>query len=109
MRIVVQGTGPALVMIHGWAMHSGIFAPLVERLDAHFTLYLVDLPGHGRNRDDATPLQLGTLAEVIAAHTPRALWLGWSLGGLVALHAAQTQPERVRGLAMLCASPRFVR
>src|SRR5690606_34397836 len=40
---------------------------------------------------------------------PRALWAGWSLGGLFALHAAATRPAAVRGLAMLCASPRFVR
>jgi pimeloyl-[acyl-carrier protein] methyl ester esterase len=39
----------------------------------------------------------------------RALWAGWSLGGLVALHAAARTPERVRGLAMIAASPRFVR
>ena len=36
------------------------------------------------------------------------MWCGWSLGGLVALHAAATLPQ-VRGLAMLAATPRFVR
>ena len=36
------------------------------------------------------------------------MWCGWSLGGLVALHGAATLPQ-VRGLAMLAATPRFVR
>src|SRR5690606_40237197 len=44
----------------------------------------------------------------IADRVPRAIWLGWSLGGLVALHAALDRPAQVRGLAMLCATPRFV-
>ena len=109
MFIETRGTGPALVLIHGWAMHGGIFAPLVERLQSRFQLHLVDLPGHGRSRDDDSPLALASVAERIAAEIPRALWLGWSLGGLVALLAAQKNPSAVRGLIMLCASPRFVR
>lgn len=39
---------------------------------------------------------------------PPAVWLGWSLGGLFALHAAATLPQ-VRGLIMLAATPCFVR
>ena len=109
MRIPTVGSGPPLVLLHGWAMHSGIFAPLVERLRARFTLHLVDLPGHGVNRDSPLDLDLASVAAAVAAHTPPATWLGWSLGGLVALHAAQTRPQSVRGLVMLCASPRFVR
>ena len=45
----------------------------------------------------------------LADAVPDAPWLGWSLGGLVALHAAQARPTRVPALLMLCASPRFVR
>ncbi|HMB43954.1 MAG TPA: alpha/beta fold hydrolase, partial [Luteimonas sp.] len=109
MFIETRGTGPALVLIHGWAMHGGIFAPLVERLQSRYQLHLVDLPGHGRSRDDASPLALTSVAERITAEVPHALWLGWSLGGLVALQAAQKNPSAVRSLIMLCASPRFVR
>ena len=109
MHIHVTGSGPALVLIHGWALHGGIFAPLVERLSPQFQLHIVDLPGHGHSRDDATPLRLPYLVNAIAAQTPPAVWCGWSLGGLVALHAAATRPDDVPALAMLCASPRFVK
>lgn len=106
----VRGQGPALVLLHGWAMHAGIFAPLVERLAPHFTLHLVDLPGHGRSAGAGLPLTLDNAAAQVCAVVPaRALWLGWSLGGLVALHAAATRPAQVRGLVMVAASPRFVR
>ncbi len=108
MHIDVTGQGPALVLIHGWALHGGVFAPLVERLAPHCRLHLVDLPGHGHSRDDATRLALPHVVAAIAAATPPAVWLGWSLGGLFALHAAATLPQ-VRGLAMLAATPRFVR
>lgn len=108
LHIEVVGRGPALVLIHGWALHGGVFAPLVERLAANFELHLVDLPGHGHSRDDTTPLRLPFVVNAIAAATPPAVWCGWSLGGLFALHAAATLPK-VRGLAMIAATPRFVR
>ncbi|MGN7836894.1 pimeloyl-ACP methyl ester esterase BioH [Stenotrophomonas sp. 22385] len=108
MHIEVIGSGPALVLIHGWALHGGVFAPLVERLSAQFELHLVDLPGHGNSRDDATPLRLPFVVSAIAGATPPAVWCGWSLGGLFALHAAATLPK-VRGLAMIAATPCFVR
>jgi len=108
MHIDVTGQGPDLVLIHGWALQGGVFAPLVQRLAGHFTLHLVDLPGHGHSRDDTTPLRLPFVVNAIAAATPPAVWCGWSLGGLFALHAAATLPK-VRGLAMIAATPRFVR
>ncbi len=102
-----RGTQP-LVLIHGWAMHGGVFAPLVEVLAERCTLYLVDLPGHGRSRDSTLPLELDAVVAAVVAATPAATWLGWSLGGLFALHAACTRPAQVRALAMVCATPRFV-
>ena len=98
-----------LVLIHGWAMHGGIFAPLVEALADRCTLYVVDLPGHGHSRACGLALEPHAIAAAVARATPPAPWLGWSLGGLVALTAALDHPTHVRGLAMLCATPKFVR
>jgi pimeloyl-[acyl-carrier protein] methyl ester esterase len=110
LHVDVAGSGPALVLLHGWAMHGGVFASLVAHLRDRYTVYAVDLPGHGRSRDSRVPLTLDACAHAILAQVPEvATWCGWSLGGLVALHAAATQPARVSRLAMLCASPRFVR
>ncbi|WP_368565288.1 pimeloyl-ACP methyl ester esterase BioH [Pseudoxanthomonas sp. UTMC 1351] len=108
MHIEVVGSGAPLVLIHGWALHGGVFAPLVERLSDSFQLHLVDLPGHGHSRESLTPLTLDACAQEILAQTPPAVWLGWSLGGLVALHAA-ARSSQVRGLVMIAATPRFVR
>jgi len=103
------GNGPDLVMLHGWAMHGGIFAPLTELLAPRFRLHLVDLPGHGYSPDDSGEASAGAWAARIAAVVPRhTLWLGWSLGGLVALQAVIDGQTQVRGLVLVAASPRFV-
>ncbi|WP_233840086.1 pimeloyl-ACP methyl ester esterase BioH [Dyella sp. 2HG41-7] len=109
LYIETAGSGPIpLVMLHGWAMHGGVFAPLVETLSDQCTMYLVDLPGHGFSRDCGLPLEPHACARAIVEATPPAFWLGWSLGGSIALTAALDFPRHVRGLAMLCATPRFV-
>jgi pimeloyl-[acyl-carrier protein] methyl ester esterase len=108
MFIETVGHGPPLVLVHGWAMHGGIFAPLRAALAARFTVHAVDLPGHGRSLERDGPLDLRRCALRIADAVPGAIWLGWSLGGLVALEAALERPRHVRALALIAASPRFV-
>ena len=109
LHMTVNGEGPPLVLIHGWAMHGGVFAALVERLRHQRTLYLIDLPGHGLSRDDTTPLQFDAVCDVIQSQVPVAPWLGWSLGGMFALHAAVRDPAQVPALIALCSTPCFVR
>ncbi|KRD76812.1 pimeloyl-ACP methyl ester esterase BioH [Lysobacter sp. Root983] len=108
MYVQTLGSGPSLALIHGWAMHGGLFAPLVERLADDHTLHLIDLPGHGHARDDRTALEPTPLAAELVARIPDAVWLGWSLGGQFALRAALDHPQQVRGLVMIASSPRFV-
>lgn len=91
-------------------MHGGIFAPLVRVLAPHRTLHVVDLPGHGGSpwieNDEFT---LRACVDTIAPNVPRAPWLGWSLGGLVALRAAFDGIDSVTGVVALAATPRFTR
>jgi pimeloyl-[acyl-carrier protein] methyl ester esterase len=110
LHIEKLGNGPVpLVMLHGWAMHGGVLSPLVEALADRCTMYVVDLPGHGWSRESGLPLEPSACAAAIAQATPPAIWLGWSLGGLIALTGALEQPRHVRGLAMICATPKFAR
>lgn len=106
MHMEVHGQGPALVLIHGWAMHGGIFAPLLRELVPHFEVHLVDLPGHGLSTE--TQFDLADCAYRLVERVPDAIWVGWSLGGLVSLQAALEFPSQVRALTMIAANPRFV-
>ncbi len=109
MQIAIRGSGTPLILLHGWGMHSGVFAALADVLAEQHTLYLVDLPGHGHSRDETTPLEANACVQAIVDNTPPAAWLGWSLGGLLSLHAALHRTQSVQALVMLCALPRFVR
>lgn len=109
MHIETRGHGPALGLIHGWAMHSGLFGPLVDRLSKSHTLHLVDLPGHGHSNASDAALEPAPLAAELVDRVPDAAWLGWSLGGLVALRAGLDHPDRVRALVLVASSPRFVK
>lgn len=109
LHVEHKGAGPGLALLHGWGFHSGIWQPLVERLTAHFRVTLVDLPGHGRSNSLPQGDRLEAVAEAVAAVAPsNASWLGWSLGGLVALQAAINYPEQVNKLVLIAATPRFV-
>jgi len=104
-----SGSGPDLVLIHGWSLHGGIWDRFVPLLETHFRVTCVDLPGHGRSDWQGE----GTLDAMVDAVFPvvpeTATWLGWSLGGLVAMRAAFMAPEKVTALAMIASTPCFVR
>lgn len=108
LHVEVIGSGPPLVLLHGWAMHGGVFKLLADAMGGQRTLYLVDLPGHGHSRDSAVPLELDACARAVLDAVPAAPWCGWSMGGAIALHAAHLAPQRIPALAMIAATPRFV-
>lgn len=102
-----QGSGPEMVLLHGWGLHGGVWAPVREALAAHFHLTVVDLPGFGRS-DPPAEFSLPALAAAVGAEVPAgAVWLGWSLGGLVAQQAA-ADGVAMNGLILTASTPRFV-
>ncbi|MFT7414525.1 MAG: pimeloyl-[acyl-carrier protein] methyl ester esterase [Methylophagaceae bacterium] len=110
MHIKKMGRGPDLVMLHGWSMHSAVWHDLSELLAENFTLYLVDLPGHGQSEWQDNALDLDVLLANLANELPKsAYWLGWSLGGLISIAFAAQFPERVKKLVLLAATPCFVK
>ncbi|HSO80247.1 MAG TPA: pimeloyl-ACP methyl ester esterase BioH [Chromatiaceae bacterium] len=103
-----RGQGPDLVLLHGWGMNAAVWHGLPADLTLGHRLTAIELPGHGGSPHDPAWQGLDDWADVCLAAAPaRAVWLGWSLGGLVALAAAQRAPERLAGLVLMTATPRF--
>jgi len=103
------GSGPDLVLLHGWGLHGGIFGSLAAALGAAHRVTLLDLPGHGHSPLEPPFHDLDTLACAVAADLPGACTLvGWSLGGLVALRLASMRIPQVRRLVLVATTPRFV-
>ncbi len=109
MFIEVSGQGPALVMLHGWSMNRRVWQLVKPYLENDFTLYCVDLPGHGDSEWLPGALDADKLLPALAAQLPQqAIWLGWSLGGQIALQFAHAYPQQVERLILLAATPKFV-
>ncbi len=108
VHVEIIGTGPNLVLIHGWGMSGAVWQPLVKKLSKLFTLHLVDLPGMGFSRP-IEPFHLHAVAEKVAEILPAdADVVGWSLGGQVAMRIALDYPDLVRRLVLVGATPCFV-
>lgn len=107
LKLITRGDGPDLVLLPGWAMHSGIWGDVADVLAQAFRVHLVDLPGHGVNRAMELSADLDQVTDQILCELPTAMWLGWSLGGLVALNAAIRQPRKIQKLVLVGATPSF--
>lgn len=96
-----------LVLLHGWGLNAGVWHCIIDGLAPHFRLHLVDLPGYGRSKDFSA-MSLTDMADIVLQQAPQqALWLGWSMGGLVASQIALSHPECVEGLITVSSSPCF--
>jgi len=98
-----------LVLLHGWGMNNGVWQDLPDALRERCRLHPVELPGHGEAPFDPARTGLPDWADDCLERAPeQAVWLGWSLGGLVGLQAARQAPERIGALVLMTTTPRFV-
>lgn len=99
---------PELVLLHGWGLSSAVWQPLLSELEARYRLTLIDLPGMG-SAPALEQTNIDTMVDALLAQAPpRAIWLGWSLGGTLAMAVAAQAPQRVAGLLLVAATPCFV-
>jgi pimeloyl-[acyl-carrier protein] methyl ester esterase len=111
LYIEVNGSGPDLVLLHGWGLNIRVWDGLVQELGDRFRMIAVDLPGHGRSAWGAgggTPAEQAWLIHTtLASVSNRYSLLGWSLGGQIALDLAAAMPGQTDKLVLVAATPRF--
>ena len=103
----VSGRGQDLVLVHGWGMNGAVWQQVALHLEKYFRVHIVDLPGYGYSRNN----HVETLEEIALALTlsaPKdAIWVGWSLGGVVATYMALHHTKYVNKLVTVASSPKF--
>jgi pimeloyl-ACP methyl ester carboxylesterase len=101
------GSGPTLVLLHGFAADKTIWLPLAEQLTAHFHVVIPDLPGWGESSRNAgasygVQAQAQRLQAFLAAlNLQRVVLVGHSMGGAIAGVYAADHPDGVAALALL--------
>ncbi len=108
------GTGPVLLLVHGWAASGDFFAALAERLATDFRIVIPDLRAHGETPAGSGPLDIDLLANdlqtlIAALDLRNIVALGWSMGATVLWRMmAQNGHARFAGLIIEDMSPRIL-
>ncbi|MGH1461488.1 MAG: alpha/beta fold hydrolase [Neptuniibacter sp.] len=101
---------PELVMLHGWGMSSKVWGGFADALSEYFSLTLIDLPGLGHSAEFPDPYTTESVVNILKDNVPdQAVWLGWSMGGQIAIAFADSFPERVSKLITIASNPCFVK
>lgn len=104
------GTGPALVLLHGYLLSSRCFEGVVPALAQHFTVIAVDSFGFGESErpvsSAAFDYSYQAYAESVlqlleALGITQATLLGHSMGGGIAMHAATLAPALIERLILV--------
>jgi pimeloyl-ACP methyl ester carboxylesterase len=105
-----SGRGRLIVLLHGYLETGEVWMPLEEKLREGFRVVSVDLPGHGESDVAGETHTMEFLAEVtreVFKYTgeSKALLVGHSLGGYVALAFAEKYPRMLSGYVLFHSHP----
>jgi pimeloyl-ACP methyl ester carboxylesterase len=110
----VHGSGPPLLLTHGYSSTSAMWQGQVAALARHHTLVLWDMRGHGQSDypdDQSAYSEALTVADMAAlldkVEAKSAIVGGLSLGGYMSLAFYRAHPQRVRALLIIDTGPGF--
>ncbi len=109
-----HGSGPAVLLTHGFSATTVAWNPQVEALSQRYRFITWDLRGHGQSDspdDPAAYSEALSIADMVALldaeGVERAVLGGHSLGGYLSLAFYCAYPDRVKGLVLLGTGPGF--
>ena len=106
LNVTLGGSGPPVVLLHGYAETSRMWRPLAKVLMSRFTVIAPDLPGIGDSSIPKTGLDMKTSAERVHAAVrslgyPKVRVVGHDIGLMVAYAYATMYPGEVEKLALM--------
>lgn len=108
--VTVRGTGPELVLLHGWTAGPADWQPAVERLSGHFRCNCWAARPHSGAADTDIERMARDLEALLVRMAPDgALLAGHSMGALTLLeYIRQYGTRRIRALTLIDQSPRLL-
>ena len=98
-----------LVLLHGWGCNREVWRPTLARLRPWANITLLDLPGCSPGVESGEYRTLPELlAGILDCSPAKAVYVGWSLGGQLAVELALHSPSRVSAVVAVCSNPLFV-
>ena len=102
----LHGSGPAVVLIHGFGLNRAMWQWQLPALTPHFSVLTYDLLGHGESAPPAGTPDLAMFSAQLLrlmdrCGIARAAVVGFSLGGMIARRFALDRPDRLSALAIL--------
>ena len=111
LNVEVAGQGPALVALHGFTGSASTWRPLAQAVGREYAVVAIDILGHGLSAKPNEPARYAmerTIEDVLgvldALSIATAHWLGYSMGGRIALSLALAAPERCNSVVLESAS-----
>lgn len=99
------GSGEPMVLLHGVGLRAETWGAQLDALNGRFSLYALDMPGHGESAPfEAEPCLADysdRIAHAIESIGVPVLLTGHSMGAMIALDIAIRHPRLCRGVAVL--------
>jgi pimeloyl-ACP methyl ester carboxylesterase len=105
-RYLVRGSGPAVLVLHGWGASIETVLPIVTGLEPVATVHALDLPGFGETDSPPEPWGVEEYQAFVAAFMDslsieRPTVVAHSNGGRIAIRMAATEPRRAPRLVLV--------
>lgn len=104
LRFLKAGTGAPLILMHTIRTQLDYFQEAIPLLAQHYTVYAVDLPGHGYSSIDTTAsydepyFRSAVIAFIEKLDLREVTLVGESIGAVLALTVASALPERIKAV-----------
>ncbi len=106
----IKAKKTALIILHGLYGTADNWLTIAKDWSQHFTVYLVDLRNHGRSphceKMDYNVMSDDIIELMDKEKISKAIILGHSMGGKVAMHVAMKQPTRLNALIVVDIAPK---